>query len=118
MKKRIIITEEQLKEYVKFTLNEKKHDFVSKVEKNGPFVSYTVNRENPNYSEEALGNRIKSDNEKRSERKINNAPEFKRDLEKAKKDAKVKKNKINQLLLPFSDEEKCSNRCKEKNCKK
>lgn len=118
MKRRIVITEDQLKEYVKSSLNEKKSDFVTGFKDNGSNTSYYVNKEHPDYSEEALDKRIKNDEEKRVERKKNNNPEKKRNLEKAKKQAKVKKAQRNQLLLPFGDEEKCANRCKEKNLKK
>lgn len=117
MKRNIVITEEQLKQYVKSQINEKHDDLVRGVVKNdnGEITHYMVK---PNAEEYEIVPRFDSDRRKRAERKERKQKPEPRDMEKAKKAAKASKERTNQLLLPFGEEEKCANKFKEKRFKK
>lgn len=120
MAKRIVITEDQLRQYVRENINEKIDDVVYDVNKDsdGNITDFRAKTHKKNGQPVTKADIDKWDDlarKKHEERAENNKPATKRDIGAAKKAAKVKKQQRNQLLLPFGDEEKCSNRCKETN---
>lgn len=106
MKRRIVITEDQLKEFVKSQINEKKGDFVTGFEDlGGGMGMYTIDKTMPSYSDEAFEKRIRDDDAKRRSRRWQKAENERNGITpgvhpKKKRDKRYGK----QLKIEFPDE--------------